>query len=77
MPKKKSVAPLVLGIISIIVALLIPIIGLILGIIGLVLATRGNKVAELSYKTEIILNSIGIGVAVINWIAGMILLALA
>lgn len=65
-PAKKNVAPLVLGIVSIVTSLLIAIVGLICGIIGLVLAIRGNKQEGLNYKTEIILNSIGIVVAVAN-----------
>ncbi|MGT2911266.1 hypothetical protein ACVR1I_06070 [Streptococcus cameli] len=75
-PPKKSVAPLVLGILSMIFALLIPIVGLILGIIGLILSLNGNKapqidalgnpVAPFNYKTEIILNSLGIVIAVAN-----------
>ena len=74
-PVKKSSAPLVLGILSVIFSFLIPIVGLILGIIGLSLAVSGkNKNPQFNYKTEIILNSIGIGVSVVVWLAGILLL---
>ncbi len=72
-PTPKSKTPLVLGIVSIVTGLLIPIIGLITGIIGLVQGINGGKNTEHNYKTEIILTSIGIGISVINWIAGIIL----
>lgn len=72
-PTPKNKAPLVLGIISIVTSLLIPIVGLITGIVGLVQAINSGENSEHSYKTEIILNSIGIGVSVINWIAGLVL----
>lgn len=78
-PPKKSVAPLVLGILSIVFSLLFAIVGLILGIIGLVLSLNGSKsqapavgldqpAVPFSYKTEIILNSIGMIIAVGNMI---------
>lgn len=72
-PTPKNKAPLVLGIISIVTSLLIPIVGLITGIVGLVQSINGGKNSEHNYKTEIILSGIGIGVSVINWIAGIIL----
>ena len=64
--KKKS--SLVLGILSIVLDLLSPIVGLVLGIIGLVLAFSYQKESGLDYKTEKILNIIGIVVSVLNWI---------
>lgn len=73
-PTPKNKAPLVLGIISLVFSLIFALVGLITGIIGLVQAINGGKNSEHSYKTEIILNSIGIGVSAINWIAGIIML---
>lgn len=84
-PPKKSVAPLVLGILAIIFGLLFALIGLILGIIGLVLALNDSKSSEafnqaisrnlpfapFNYKTEIILNTIGIVLAIANMVAAI------
>ena len=53
--------------------LLLPIIGLILGIIGLILGNSHQKETQLDYKTEKILNIVGIVISVINWILGIIL----
>ena len=64
--KKKN--PLLVGILSIILSLLFPIVGLILGIIGLVLAFSYQKESGLDYKTEKILNIVGLVVSVLNWI---------
>ena len=69
--KKKS--SLVLGILSIIFGFFIPLIGLILGIVGLVLASSHQKETQMDYKTEKILNIIGIVISVINMIAGVML----
>ena len=69
--KKKS--SLVLGILSIIFSLLFALIGLILGIVGLVLASAHQKETQMDYKTEKILNIIGIVISVINMIAGVML----
>lgn len=69
--KKKS--SLVLGILSIIFSLLFALIGLILGIVGLVLASSHQKETQMDYKTEKILNIIGIAISVINMIAGVML----
>ncbi|MCP1638519.1 hypothetical protein [Streptococcus gallinaceus] len=66
METPKSKAPLVLGIVSIIFSLLIAIVGLICGIIGLVLSLNGKKATAHDYKLEIILNGIGIAIAVAN-----------
>ena len=66
--QEKKKASLVLGILSIVLGLLSPIVGLILGIIGLVLAISYQKESQLDYKTEKILNIIGIVVSVLNWI---------
>ena len=51
--------------------LLFPIVGLILGIIGLVLAFSYQKESGLDYKTEKILNIIGLVVSVLNWIVAV------
>ena len=70
---RKEKNSLVLGILSIVVGLLLPIIGLILGIIGLVLSNSHQKETQLDYKTERILNIVGIVISIINWIAGILL----
>ena len=67
--KKKS--SLVLGILSIIFGFFIPLVGLILGIIGLVLANSHQKESKLDYKTEKILNIVGLVVSVLNWIVAV------
>lgn len=66
--KEKKKNPLFVGILSIILGLLFPIVGLILGIIGLVLAISYQKESGLDYKTEKILNIVGLVVSVLNWI---------
>ncbi|RSK08559.1 hypothetical protein D8804_06860 [Streptococcus oralis] len=70
--KKKS--SLVLGILSIVLGLLSPIVGLVLGIIGLVLANVYQRESGLDYKTERILNIVGIVVSVLNWIVAIALI---
>ena len=72
--QEKKKASLVLGILSIILGLLSPVVSLILGIIGLVLANSHQKESELDYKTERILNIVGIVISVLNWIAGVVLM---
>ena len=69
--QEKKKASLVLGILSIVLVLLSPIVGLILGIIGLVLANSHEKQSELVYKTEKILNIVGIVISVLNWIVAI------
>lgn len=71
--KEKKKNPLFVGILSIILGLLFPIVGLILGIIGLVLAFLYQKESGLDYKTEKILNIVGLVVSVLNWIAAIAL----
>ena len=71
--KEKKKNPLFLGILSIILGLLFPIVGLILGIIGLVLAFSYQKESGLDYKTEKILNIVGLVISVLNWIAAIAL----
>ena len=72
--QEKKKASLVLGILSIILGLLSPVVSLILGVIGLVLANSHQKESGLNYKTEKILNIVGIVISVLNWIAGFILM---
>ena len=69
--KEKKKNPLFVGILSIILGLLFPIVGLILGIIGLVLALSYQKESGLDYKTEKILNIVGLVVSVLNWIVAV------
>lgn len=66
--KEKKKNPLFMGILSIILGLLFPIVGLILGIIGLVLAFSYQNESGLDYKTEKILNIVGLIVSILNWI---------
>jgi len=42
-----------------------------LGIVGLVLANSHEKQSELVYKTEKILNIVGIVISVLNWIVAV------
>ena len=72
--QEKKKPSLVLGILSIVLGLLSPIVGLILGIIGLVLANSHEKQSGLVYKTEKILNIVGIVVSVLNWIAALVMI---
>ena len=69
--KEKKKNPLFVGILSIILGLLFPIVGLILGIIGLVLAFSYQKESGLDYKTEKILNIVGLVVSVLYWIVAV------
>ena len=66
--QQKKKPSLILGILSIVLGLLSPIVGLVLGIIGLNLANSYQKESQLDYKTEKILNIIGLVVSVLNWI---------
>lgn len=72
--KEKKKASFVLGILSIVFGLLFPIVGLILGIVGLVLANSHQKESQLNYKTEKILNIVGLVVSVLNWILALMIL---
>ena len=79
--QEKKKASLVLGILSIVLGLLSPVlgllspvVGLILGIIGLVLANSHEKQSELVYKTEKILNIVGLVVSVLNWILALVMI---
>ena len=72
--EEKKKAPIVLSILSIIFAFGFPVFSIIFGIFGLALANSHQKESELDYKTERILNIVGIVVSVINWVAGLILM---
>ena len=72
--QQKKKHSLVLGILSIVLGLLSPIVGLVLGIVGLVLAISYQKESHLDYKTEKILNIVGLVVSVLNWIAAIALI---
>lgn len=63
---KKSSAPLVLGILSIVFGLLFAIVGLVLGIIGLAISNSNSKNTPHTFKTEMILSTIGIVIAIGN-----------
>ena len=69
--QEKKKHSLVLGIISIVLGLLFPIVGIVLGIVGLVLAISYQKESGLDYKTEKILNIVGLVVSVLNWIVAV------
>lgn len=64
--KKKN--PLIVGILSIILSLLFPLGGIGLGITSLLYANSLQKESGLDYKTEKILNIVGLVVSVLNWI---------
>ena len=72
--QQKKKHSLISGILSIVLGLLSPIVGLILGIVGLVLANSHEKQSELVYKTEKILNIVGIVISVLNWIAALVMI---
>ena len=72
--QQKKKPSLILGILSIVLGLLSPIVGLVLGIIGLVLANVYQKESGLDYKTERILNIVGLVVSVLNWIVAIALI---
>lgn len=69
--KKKN--PLLVGILSIILSLLFPLGGIGLGITGVLFANELQKESGLDYKTEKILNIVGLVVSVLNWIAAIAL----
>ena len=72
--QEKKKHPFILGILSIVLGLLSPILGLILGIVGLVMANSSQKESGLDYKTEKILNIVGIVISVLNWIAALVMI---
>lgn len=69
--QEKKKASLVLGILSIIFAFGFPVLSIIFGIFGLILANSHQKESGLDYKTERILNIVGIVVFVINLIVAI------
>ena len=72
--QEKKKHSLVLGILSIVLGLLSPIVGMVLGIVGLVLAISYQKESQLDYKTEKILNILGIVISVVNWVVAIALI---
>ena len=72
--QEKKKTSFVLGIISIIAAFGFPVLSIIFGIFGLVLAHSHQKESGLDYKTEKILNIVGIVVSVLNWIVTLALI---
>lgn len=64
--KKKN--PLLVGILSIILSLLFPLGGILLGIAAILYVNEFQKESGLDYKTEKILNIVGLVVSVLNWI---------
>jgi len=66
--KEKKKNPLFVGILSIILGLLFPLGGIGLGITSLLYANSLQKESGLDYKTEKILNIVGLVVSVLNWI---------
>ena len=69
--QEKKKASLVLSILSIIFAFGFPVLSIIFGIFGLILANSHQKESGLDYKTERILNIVGIVVFVINLIVAI------
>ena len=69
--KEKKKNPLFVGILSIILALLFPLGGIGLGITSLLYANSLQKESGLDYKTEKILNIVGLVVSVLNWIVAV------
>ena len=56
------------GILSIVMSLLFALGGILLGIAGILYANELQKESGLDYKTEKILNIVGLVVSVLNWI---------
>ena len=69
MEKKKAIASLVLGILSLI-CWFIPIIGLPISVIGLILGISGMKEKREYALTGVICSSIGLGLSIINAVLG-------
>ena len=59
------------GILSIVMSLLFALGGILLGIAGILYANELQKESGLDYKTERILNIVGIVVSVINWVVAV------
>ena len=66
--QEKNKNPLLVGILSIVMSLLFALGGILLGIAGILYANELQKESGLNYKTEKILNIIGLVVSVLNWI---------
>ena len=69
--KEKKKNPLFLGILSIILGLLFSWGGIGLSITSLLYANSLQKESGLDYKTEKILNIVGLVVSVLNWIVAV------
>ena len=73
-----SIAGLVMGIISIVAACCSPILGIICGALGLTFGIIGMKkepIGKGKAKAGVIMASIALGLAVINWIVGALIIA--
>ena len=57
-----------IGILSIVGSLWLPLPGIILGTLAIIEANTRQKESGLDYKTEKILNIVGLVVSVLNWI---------
>ena len=66
--QEKNKNPLLVGILSIVMSLLFALGGILLGIAGIMYANELQKESGLDYKTEKILNIVGLVVSVFNWI---------
>ena len=66
--QEKNKNPLLVGILSIVMSLLFALGGILLGIAGIMYANELQKESGLDYKTEKILNIVGLVVSVLNWI---------
>ena len=69
--QEKNKNPLLVGILSIVMSLLFALGGILLGIAGIMYANELQKESGLDYKTEKILNIVGLVVSVLNWIAAI------
>ncbi len=69
--QEKNKNPLLVGILSIVMSLLFALGGILLGIAGIMYANELQKESGLDYKTEKILNIVGLVVSVLNWIAAV------
>ena len=62
-----------IGILSIVGSLWLPLPGIILGTLAIIEANTRQKESGLDYKTEKILNIVGLVISVLNWIAAIAL----
>ena len=73
MQEKKKTARNI-GILSIVASLVIPVVGIVLGVLAIIEANTRQKESGLDYKTEKILNIVGIVISVLNWIAALVMI---